>query len=116
MNCPSVRDVLGPHTYFCLSGNDSRMMKVSDVAHCRRIDFAFSGQSLVVDPAVVRQQANSSSTTVHTSTCTHRLLTRCYRLVVRYRGNFPPSGEYFPLLPTSHTHLVIHSSTHYSCT
>ena len=53
MNCPSVRDVLGPHTYLSspvvLAGNDSRMMKVSDVAHyCRRIDFAFSGQSLVL--------------------------------------------------------------------
>ena len=43
MNCLSVCDVLGPHTYLSspvfLAGNDSRMMKVSDVAHCRRIDF-----------------------------------------------------------------------------
>ena len=53
----SVRDVLGPHTYLSspvfLAGNDSRMMKVSDVAHCRRIDFAFSGQSLVVEKLIV---------------------------------------------------------------
>ena len=46
MNCQSVSDVLGPHTYLSspvfLAGNDSRMMKVSDVAHCRRIDFGFA--------------------------------------------------------------------------
>ena len=56
-----VSDVLGPHTYLSspvfLAGNDSRMMKVSDIAHCRRIDFAFAGQSLVM-----KYNVNDSST------------------------------------------------------